>query len=246
VTDETRSHSGIRIDDRQWGRYVDIPLACPRNRERYRRALAAWTICRRRRAVPASPPPTTLAEIVSAYRREYQPGARAELVYYASLPSLREAVLRAARAERPNGKRHDHQTRIRRRALQQVQRVLGEATFRSFTNFQDLHEFLSAAIGTIPGIGELMVYDTALRIGAKLGVEPQAVYLHRGTRNGAGALGLDTGRPFIALNEFPSALQSLRPHAIEDCLCIYTEDLRTLATRRQAASWTSPSRGMRQ
>jgi len=35
VTDETRSPSGVRIDDRGWGRYLDIPLACPRNRVRY-------------------------------------------------------------------------------------------------------------------------------------------------------------------------------------------------------------------
>jgi len=36
MTDETRSHSGVRIDDRGWGRYLDIPLACPKNRERYK------------------------------------------------------------------------------------------------------------------------------------------------------------------------------------------------------------------
>src|SRR5262249_21621346 len=35
VTDDTRSHSGVRIDDRGRGRYVGIPLACPKNRERY-------------------------------------------------------------------------------------------------------------------------------------------------------------------------------------------------------------------
>src|SRR5207253_1551270 len=35
VTHETRSHSGVRINDRGWGRHVDIPLVCPRNRERY-------------------------------------------------------------------------------------------------------------------------------------------------------------------------------------------------------------------
>jgi hypothetical protein len=35
MTDETRSLSGVRIDDRAWGRYLDTPLACPRNRERY-------------------------------------------------------------------------------------------------------------------------------------------------------------------------------------------------------------------
>jgi hypothetical protein len=35
MTDEPRSLSGVRIDDRGWGRYLDIPLACPGNRERY-------------------------------------------------------------------------------------------------------------------------------------------------------------------------------------------------------------------
>ena len=41
MTDETRSHSGVRIDDRGWGLYLDIPLACPENRERY-----SGTLCR--------------------------------------------------------------------------------------------------------------------------------------------------------------------------------------------------------
>src|SRR5213594_878270 len=35
VTDETRSHSDVRLDDRRWGRYGEIPLACPGNREPY-------------------------------------------------------------------------------------------------------------------------------------------------------------------------------------------------------------------
>ena len=39
MTDERRSHSGIKIDDRGRGRYLDIPLACPRNRERYRQRV---------------------------------------------------------------------------------------------------------------------------------------------------------------------------------------------------------------
>jgi hypothetical protein len=200
-----------------------------------RKALAAWRNCRRRRTTSPQAPPTTLAGVVSAYRRDYRPRARAELDYYANLPSLREAVSRAARAERPDGKRHDHQTRIRRRALQEALRILGGASFRAYTNFHDLHEFLSQTIGTIPGVGELMVYDTALRIGAKLGLEPEVIYLHRGTRDGAGALGLDVTRPFIELPALPGALRSLRPHEIEDCLCIYKNELRALATRRQIA-----------
>jgi hypothetical protein len=34
MTDATRSSSDVRIDDRGWGRYLDIPLTSPRNRER--------------------------------------------------------------------------------------------------------------------------------------------------------------------------------------------------------------------
>ena len=148
--------------------------------------------------------------------------------YYANLPSLRETIARAARAERPDGKRHDHQTRIRRRALQRVERILEAASLRLCTDFEYLHGFLSRTIGTIPGIGELMVYDTALRIGAQLGFEPTAVYLHRGTRIGAAGLGLDTARPFIELHELPAELRSLRPQEIEDCVCIYKDELRSI------------------
>ena len=40
-------------------------------------------------------------------------------------------------------------------------------------------------------MGELVVYDTALRIGARFGLEPEKVYVHRGTREGVRKLGLD-------------------------------------------------------
>jgi hypothetical protein len=53
MTDETPSHSNVRIDDRGWWRYLGIPLACPRNRERYSPAL------RTVRAVAHAAPPAT-------------------------------------------------------------------------------------------------------------------------------------------------------------------------------------------
>jgi hypothetical protein len=37
-------------------------------------------------------------------------------------------------------------------------------------------------IGSVHGIGKLMVYDIAHRIGAYLGKPPTLVYSHRGTR----------------------------------------------------------------
>ena len=77
----------------------------------------------------------------------------------------------------------------------------------------------------IVGMGELTIYDTALRIGAKLGLEPHLVFLHAGTRIGARRLGIDLSRPYVALADLPATLRILKPREIEDVLCIYKEHL---------------------
>jgi len=53
-------------------------------------------------------------------------------------------------------------------------------------NFDELYELIEKLVGNINGTGELYIYDTSLRIGAKLGIEPNKIYLHRGTREGQG------------------------------------------------------------
>lgn len=85
---------------------------------------------------------------------------------------------------------------------------------------------MASAIGVLHGIGELTVYDTALRIGAKLGLLPKKVYLHAGTRAGARALGLNWKATSLAVRELPSELLTLTPHEIEDCLCIFKDKLK--------------------
>jgi hypothetical protein len=91
--------------------------------------------------------------------------------------------------------------------------------------FEELLERIETLIGPIPGVGELMVYDTALRIGAIVGVEPDRVYLHRGTRQGARALGLATGGNVLFMDQLPPQLRRLKPREVEDLLCIYKADL---------------------
>jgi hypothetical protein len=73
-------------------------------------------------------------------------------------------------------------------------------------------------IGSVQGIGKLMVYDIAHRIGAYLGKSPMLVYLHRGTKEGAAVLGFhgETLDPAV----LPTAFSQLTPTEIEDCLCI--------------------------
>jgi hypothetical protein len=58
-------------------------------------------------------------------------------------------------------------------------------------SFADLIGIVASIAEGVSGLGELYIYDTALRIGAKSGLEPDMVYLHAGTRKGAKALGLD-------------------------------------------------------
>lgn len=193
-----------------------------------KRAMEAWESCRRRNSNRKRFRPTTFAGVVRAYREYHRRGAKAELDYYANLPSLKEAIVRAGWAERPDGKRHDHQTRLQRRALREVEQTLLRVMPRRFKNFDDLHELLAREIGPISGIGELMVYDTALRIGAQLGLAPQSVYLHRGTRQGARALGIDSARRSVERRELPKEFRTLRPSEIEDCLCIYKNALHAM------------------
>jgi hypothetical protein len=195
-----------------------LPRACHKARER-------WQACRATAdGILARQP--TLSQIVEAYRRDHQVGARAELDFYRHLPSTHEALARAARAERPDGKRHDHQRRISKQAMREVGRRIPGLSTEEVRTFQELLERIETLIGAIEGVGELMVYDTSLRIGAKVGVQPDRVYLHAGTREGARALGLATDRGFLFVEELPLQLRRLKPREVEDLLCIYKSVLK--------------------
>jgi len=80
-------------------------------------------------------------------------------------------------------------------------------------------------------VGELTVYDVSLRVGARFGLAPAEVYLHRGTREGAVALGLNGRRNTIRVDELPVEFRVLQPRELEDLLCIYKEQLKRLRRR---------------
>jgi hypothetical protein len=82
-------------------------------------------------------------------------------------------------------------------------------------------------VRSVHGIGELYVYDTALRLGAHLRLLPGEVYLHAGMRRGARALGLDHRVRSLAPTKLPTPLRRLRPYEMEDVLCIYEDWLGT-------------------
>jgi hypothetical protein len=176
----------------------------------------------------ACPPETRVREIVDDYIRDYRNRAARELRVYSRQRTLADAVDIAARCVLPSGKRHSHQRRIPGSSLEAARARLLAADLRSCRSFEELHARVNSLIRDIYMVGALVVYDVSHRIGAHLGLEPERVYLHAGTLEGALALGLGRGREALDLDELPGEFGRLKPAEAEDCLCIYKERLRGL------------------
>ncbi len=168
-------------------------------------------------------PVERIEAVVQAYVETCRPRLEAQLRTFTAEPTVQSALERAGVAETPDRARYSHQRRIKRVVLQATRRRLLEIDFSQVRTFDELHTIIDHAIGSIRGAGELLVYDTALRIGAKLRLMPERVYLHSGTRRGARALGLPWKQGSISVDELPAALRGLQPHEIEDCLCIFKD-----------------------
>jgi hypothetical protein len=188
--------------------------------------LAPYTLCR-----SGGDQHDTLDRIVDAYISAHRRHARAVLTYYRRRGSLQAAIEAAGMARLPSGKRHPHQYRLSRLTLEQVTSALlqNEDALRACSSFQELFELVKGIAANIHGAGPLMVYDTAHRLGAYLRLEPERVYLHSGTKEGARALGFRK-REMLEMQELPKAFQRLKPYEVEDCLCIYKDDLRDVAS----------------
>jgi hypothetical protein len=154
--------------------------------------------------------------------------------------SIESAIRRACESQivkRTNSSRlsiHPHQCRIGGKKLKSAGKLLSQYhadEIRQCLDFAALHELLKATLGKMKGVGELTVYDIAHRLGAYLGFRPTDVYLHRGVRKGAKALGLDTRRESIPMDEFPKELRRLNPEQLEDALCIYRNDIERIMSR---------------
>lgn len=169
-------------------------------------------------------------KIVDNFIEECRDNTLKELSYYQEKDTLRKAVESASWAEDPDGETHPHQQRpsqLNSKTFQEIEKILLENLdeLRSCSSFKELIETVESKIGDIGGVGPLMLYDTSQRIGAYLDIMPEKVFLHRGTKEGAEALGFDSGRDSISPEELPEPFQKLEPYEIEDCLCLYHEHL---------------------
>ena len=169
----------------------------------------------------------TIDGIVTDYIDRFRKRGQQEQRYFSVLRTDEQAVEAAALASLPSGKRHPHQYRIPRSALAESRDKppANLPALRAAGSFDELLDLVQQIIGPIRGIGELAVYDTALRIGARFGLEAERVYLHAGTRLGARALGFGTTRESIALGDLPRPIQRLNARGGQDLLCIYKSEL---------------------
>jgi hypothetical protein len=176
---------------------------------------------------------TNLSDIVGLYIAGHRTLAERELTFFRIQRTLGDAILKAGTARTPSGKCHDHQRRVGNVALNRFTKKLlnAEQAIRRARDFGRLHEIVHSVGKSMPRIGALTIYDTAHRIGAYLGLEPDKVYLHTGTLDGARKLGLATGNGVLDKSQLPKEFHRLKPYEIEDCLCIYKDKIASIAKR---------------
>lgn len=147
-----------------------------------------------------------------------------ELSYFENLRTIEEAIESVPEARKENGALHNHQRHLKESTVDEVRQELREhqKAIKAVANFEELFALFERILLPIRGVGEMYVYDTALRMGAFLRKLPDQIYLHKGTREGVMALGISVEeRKSVDVSELPTPFQVLKPHEIEDVLCIY-------------------------
>jgi len=142
----------------------------------------------------------------------------------AELPTADQALRYAVRSIRPNGKMHNHQSKVSK-ALPRFEETL----IRYIMALQRCETFgalyvLIEMVAT-PGIGPMTIYDVAVRFGAWMELKPEAIYIHAGTKAGLKALGIKPwgGCSFVSMDELPRILRRKDPDEVEDFLCTYRQ-----------------------
>jgi hypothetical protein len=137
--------------------------------------------------------------------------------------TLENAITQAALSVNHLGKKHPHQHRLQKIYLEDFGRSVNEsrALISTINNFAELYEVVKSR--RVYGVGDLAIYDAAVRIGAFLNILPDQIYLHAGARIGAeGMLGrIHTEK--IDKSDLPVEFSQsdLGCYELEDILCIY-------------------------
>ena len=143
--------------------------------------------------------------------------------------SFREACKRAFFMVGNPDKRDSHQWVFRKSDLHAMAAEVArsETALTQSRSFGGLYGAVERALGLKAGRKPLLVYDVTRRLGFRLGVDPDEVYLHAGVAKGASALKAGLGKPRKRpLADFPTSIRTrLDPGQAEDFLCLASKAL---------------------
>lgn len=125
----------------------------------------------------------------------------------------------------PGGKKNSHQNRIPKETLENFKKEIKKQK-EAISECRTFDELLGISENsTIDGIGLLTEYDIAFRYGWQIGIYPDKVYLHAGTKIGAKNLGIvKRGAKYLTKEELPAYLKAIEPWMVEDFLCVEKDD----------------------
>ncbi len=170
-----------------------------------------------------------LNSIIKAYKILRQNNSDTCLIDCMNSKTLEQAIKLATTAKNFQGKKHDHQRRISEITLERftVSVMDKKDNLTKVRTFSELISIIESC--KITGIGNLTIYDTAHRIGNYLSIQPNKIYLHRGTKTGAINLLGKIDSKYIIKSQLPKPFQNanLSCSEIEDILCIYKDRLLT-------------------
>jgi hypothetical protein len=169
---------------------------------------------------------STLATMVAKYLKEYGNCYQMEDQWWGDQTiTWSEAVERAWRSLRENGKMHGHQCNVGKQKLDEGLKICLSHNRQpdSFNDFHDIYCWIESITRSTYRLGFVTAYDVARRLGAWLGMQPKIVYLHAGAAEGAKKLVIKGETVF--LNDFPQEIQKLGATHAENFLCIYKNRL---------------------
>jgi hypothetical protein len=180
---------------------------------------------------------------VRDYIENTRPEAERELSFYRTRENLGEAIRVSALAkveEEGEERKHDHQWRIPPALLEELRKGLmkKQDAIRSSRDFEALMAITEQVASKIWKNAELTIYDTTHRLAVYRGIEPEHVYLHAGTREGARELGLPGNKKFLRLQDMPMPLQRLKPYELENLFCTSRKAFRKLRLKGGSNSHT--------
>jgi hypothetical protein len=145
--------------------------------------------------------------------------------YCKEAPNLSTAITRACDGRRHDGKLFKKGSCVRTESKKKLANKLRAKAerLRNAKTFEDIYGVVEAT--QVWGIGRMSVYAISERIGAYLGIKPQAyLYLHVGPLEGWKRLmGYEPRDGRVAVSVLPKPFRTIELYHVENLLCEYRE-----------------------